>query len=94
MPTNVTESPWKPTRDRQDFSEELYIKITLSDCPADVIDSIPQSPSFYRITVNTTAGYFELPNYMNGGVAGPLLDQDPIYKCGIDCFTEGTDDAI
>ncbi|TKA34507.1 hypothetical protein B0A49_13230, partial [Cryomyces minteri] len=30
-----------------------------------------------------------LPNYMNGGVAGPLLDQDPNNLCGADCMGQG-----
>lgn len=87
MPADVTRSPWKSTRDRQDFSEELYLKVTLIRYQATVFDH--QDTSFYKITLNTTAGYFELPNYMNNGTAGPLLDKDPNNLCGNDCETEG-----
>lgn len=40
------------------------------------------------MTVNTTAGYFELPNYLNGKVAGFLLKEDPNTMCGDDCFPD------
>ncbi len=30
----------------------------------------------YRCVANTTAGYFMLPNYANGGNPGPLLPAD------------------
>ncbi|PKX90040.1 uncharacterized protein P174DRAFT_515258 [Aspergillus novofumigatus IBT 16806] len=67
---------------RSEFSETLYLNFTSTqgysgDTPAD--------GKLYRITVNTTAGYFELPNYMNEGVPGPLLEQDPVSLCGADC---------
>lgn len=35
-----------------------------------------------------TAGYFELPIYMNGQIAGPLLDKDPNNICGSSCETQ------
>ncbi|GAD99582.1 hypothetical protein PVAR5_8298 [Paecilomyces variotii No. 5] len=71
MPADLTQSPWKPTSNRQDFSEELFLNLTFYHS-----EVWNQSAINYRkMTVNTTAGYFELPNYMNGGVAGPLLDR-------------------
>ncbi|TVY18487.1 hypothetical protein LARI1_G005501 [Lachnellula arida] len=85
MPANLTQSPWKSTRARQDFSEELYINIT-----GDYIE-YGQSGGFFCVTVNTTAGYFELPNYMNNLAPGPLLEQGPDYLCGSDCESEGED---
>ncbi|KAL2811415.1 hypothetical protein BJX63DRAFT_444099 [Aspergillus granulosus] len=85
MPANVTESPWKATRDRHDFSEELYIDVTLENYNLGY-----NHRALYRITLNTTTGYFELPNYMNGGVAGFLLDQDPNELCDDRCeYQEG-----
>lgn len=87
MPANVTQSPWRPTRNRQDFSEELYLKVSVSF----PIDNIPPDNA-YKITLNTTAGYFELPNYMNGGTAGPLLDEDPNNICGNHCLPQGYKD--
>ena len=80
MPADLTQSPWKTTRARQDFSEELYINIT---------GGFNQPGGFYRVTVKTTAGYFELPNYMNNLAPGPLLEQAPDYLCGSDCESEG-----
>jgi hypothetical protein len=82
MSANLTKPQWQKTRDRQEFSEALYLNFTSTqgysgDTPAD--------GKLYRITVNTTAGYFELPNYMNEGVPGPLLEQDPVNLCGADC---------
>lgn len=90
MPGNMTKSPWISTRDRQDFSEVLYINTTLSGC---FVERGPGSGRaegslFHRLTVDTTGGYFELPNYMNGGLAGPLLDRDPNSICGNDCYPQ------
>ncbi|KAL4749465.1 hypothetical protein BDW72DRAFT_214052 [Aspergillus terricola var. indicus] len=86
MPDDITQSPWKATRDRQDFTEVLYLNITLSED----YSSGRSSPAYYRLTLNTTAGYFELPNYMNGGVAGPLLDKYSTGPCGSDCGNQGS----
>ena len=87
MPADLRQSPWRSTRDRQDFSEELYINVTMMGYT--ILPAIPAGGSLYRLTVNTTAGYFELLNYMNGGVVGPLLAKDPNNLCGADCETEG-----
>lgn len=70
MPANARQVPWKPSRSRQDFSEDLYINITTVD--RSNLDSYSM-----KLTVETTAGYFELPNYMNGDKPGPLLEQLP-----------------
>ncbi|KAJ7711730.1 hypothetical protein B0H16DRAFT_1815833 [Mycena metata] len=91
MPANVSASPWKATRDRQDFSEVLYLAVNLTAAGGwDV--QVPPGTYFARITVNTSAGYFELPNYMNGGVAGPLLAEDPTVRapgtCDVDCESQ------
>ncbi|KAF2098316.1 hypothetical protein NA57DRAFT_77105 [Rhizodiscina lignyota] len=84
MPANLTKSPWKATGDRQDFSEELYLNISGLDT-----GSAGDTQLYYKIVVNTTAGFFELPNYMNGGIAGPLLDRAPTLHpngaCGDAC---------
>lgn len=85
MPYNQAETPWKSTRLPQRFSEELYLNVSASGCLA----SYYPINNYYLLTINTSAGYFELPNYMNGGVAGPLLDQDPNSICGNDCASEG-----
>jgi hypothetical protein len=82
MPGNLTHSPWLPSRDRQSFTETLYINVSLVDYQ---FASQEQEVTYYRVTVNTTAGYFELPNYMNGNVAGPLLEKSPESICQKDC---------
>jgi hypothetical protein len=71
MPPGSTNSPWKPTRGRQDFTETLYINAT-NGMPGD------DDACIAKIELKTTAGMFEMPNYMNDGQPGPLLAKDPI----------------
>ncbi|KAL9064636.1 MAG: hypothetical protein Q9157_007761 [Trypethelium eluteriae] len=98
MPIDATISPWKYTRQRQDFSETLYVDFScnssfygnypVSDTTPDEnnVSNLPRIVNgTYRVNLNTTAGYFELPNAKNGGVAQPLLADDPKGHCGIDC---------
>ncbi|RJE26738.1 hypothetical protein PHISCL_00969 [Aspergillus sclerotialis] len=75
MPANASQPLWKPTRDRQDFSEELFVHTTVGRYEYTV-----------KITVDTTAGYFELPNYLNGGNPGPLLPKFPECTLESDCL--------
>jgi hypothetical protein len=82
MPADQRVSPWRATRDRQDFSESLYLNITYQSSS---YTRDKTTDTTFKITVNTTAGYFELPNYSNGGVPGPLLLKDPLLACGIEC---------
>ncbi|KUM64781.1 hypothetical protein ACN42_g2287 [Penicillium freii] len=88
MPADTRKSPWSSTRDRQDFSEELYVNITYggSSSTKESLDSY-----VVKITVNTTAGYFELPNYNNGGQAGPLLGKSPNCTDSNNCNTQYSD---
>jgi hypothetical protein len=91
MPANLTYSPWKPTHERQDFTEGLFLNVTLINYD-DIVEGESSSVanhSYYKVTVQTTGGYFELPNYMNNGIAGPLLNVDPSKVCGSDCAREG-----
>lgn len=76
MPANQTFSPWKPVRSRQDFSEVLYLQLSVDGW------ANGNEHGTFKITTNTTGGYFELPNYMNGNLPGPLLSDDPSYSCG------------
>ncbi|KAL4966396.1 uncharacterized protein BDV14DRAFT_188903 [Aspergillus stella-maris] len=87
MPGDITQSLWRATRDRQDFSEVLYLNVSQDG----YISSDYDRPitGFYRLTLDTTAGYFELPNYMNGGAAGELLENDPSDLCRDDCKEQG-----
>jgi hypothetical protein len=94
MPANSRSSTARATRDRQDFTEELFLNVTLN--------TVMQRPTqgrihynsdrpeseYFRVEVRTTAGYFELPNYMNGQVAGPLLRKFDLGYCGSDCMTQ------
>lgn len=89
MPYNVSVSPWKAQRSRQDFTEELYLNITFSGFDAKSLQfksSTPKAGTYaFKATLTTTGGYFELPNYMNGHLPGPLLDDDPEPHCGQQC---------
>jgi hypothetical protein len=94
MPANMTNSPWKNTRNRQDFSEQLFLNISFNDVVTDP-EGLPTLPGGeqFRLTMNTTAGYFELPNYMNGNFPGPLLDEDPNTVCGTECLGQGYNES-
>ncbi|KAJ5172624.1 hypothetical protein N7492_005217 [Penicillium capsulatum] len=91
MPGNQLPEPWKNTRDRQDFGEVLYLNITkLKPSDGPIAAANPKFTSVYvRVIVNTTAGYFELPNYMNGQTAGPLLERFPYDTCDSYCDNQG-----
>ncbi|CAN9135659.1 unnamed protein product [Alternaria alternata] len=65
MPTNISDTPWQATHNRQDITEELYLNITAG---------YEETPLYYRVTAKTSLGYFELPSAKNGNRAGPLLD--------------------
>ena len=79
MVVSSTVSPWTETRNRQNFTETLYINVTNPDI--DYSTSPLANGTLFRISLNTTAGYFELPSYMNNQTAGPLLDTDPTGDC-------------
>ncbi|KAF0331961.1 hypothetical protein GQ607_001081 [Colletotrichum asianum] len=68
MPGNLTTTPWKRTRDRQTFTENLYLNISFEQKEPKI--------SYWKISMSTTAGYFQLPNEWNQ-TAGELLDKDP-----------------
>ncbi|KAK5700653.1 hypothetical protein LTR97_005170 [Elasticomyces elasticus] len=85
MPSDQRHTPWKRTHSRQDFGEELYLNVTRADAG----QVYEPGGSLFQIIVNTTAGYFELPNYNNGQVPGPLLADDPNNHCDSYCETQG-----
>ena len=98
MPASSYSSISEPTRDRQDFTEEMFLNVTLNKAMQNGIrqwnlDNLPNAPEseYFRVQVRTTAGYFELPNYMNGKVAGPLLGKIPSDFCGTDCLGQFTE---
>ncbi|KAJ5833675.1 hypothetical protein N7474_001986 [Penicillium riverlandense] len=89
MPADVTQSPWSSTRDRQEFTETLYLNISVPQ--AIQYEGTPTGGALFEINVTTTAGYFELPNYMNDEIPGPLLESDPtISLCDADCIQQYT----
>ncbi|CAN9289767.1 unnamed protein product [Alternaria alternata] len=89
MPANLTQSPWRAVRTRQDITEELYLNISLvSVDPMQQYVTPEDQGGLFRISLDTTLGYFELPNYMNGEQPGPLLDEDPMNDCGGNCSNQ------
>lgn len=76
-PGNTRLSPWNNTSDRQDITEEFWLDY--QQTPHDGIWGNRDESSNYTQNCygNSTLGYFELPNYWNGHVAGPLLDKVP-----------------
>ena len=80
MPTAKSGSPWQATRDRQDISEEVYMDMTFGDLLKATGNQGPANQTFH-VVVNTTLGYFALPNYNSNGIAGPLLAKDPTSYC-------------
>ena len=44
-------------------------------------DTANPANATFKATVNTTLGYYELPNYNNSGNPGPLLARDPHNTC-------------
>ncbi|KAI4592006.1 hypothetical protein KJ359_011953 [Pestalotiopsis sp. 9143b] len=84
MPGDLTQPAWATNRSRQDCNEELYLRIRLENC-----SHYPSGEWSSKITLNTTVGYFELPNYANGELPGPLLD-DPDSHCGSSCESQVT----
>jgi hypothetical protein len=93
MPANQNSTPWKSTRLRQDFTEELYLNILVVGYELGFPSEPQTEGGTFKITSHTTAGYFELPNYINGGKAGPLLTGDPSDHGGLDCYAQGTSET-
>ena len=85
MPDDLSSTPWKNTRMRQDFLETLFINISRADAG----QTLEPGGSLYRIVLHTTAGYFQLPNYMNDEAPGELLEQDPNLFCDDMCEAQG-----
>ena len=81
---NLTRSPWRATRNRQDITELLYINATING-----FDWPRQDTTVFKVQANSSAAYFELPNYLNEGVAGPFLEKDPSSLCDEHCSSQG-----
>lgn len=80
IPNTKSGSPWQATRDRQDISEEMYMDMSFG-----LFDGVTGSQKLanqtFQVAVNTSLGYFALPNYNSSGIAGPLLAKDPDSYC-------------
>ena len=67
-------SPWNSTLRPQNILEHMWMDLEYTNLPGRNTYSPTAGSNFtLHCTSNTTLGYFELPNYWNGGVAGPLL---------------------
>ncbi|KAJ5175919.1 uncharacterized protein N7482_001796 [Penicillium canariense] len=93
MPGNVSKSPWKNQKNRQNISEELYLRMNFSNSESSWFSPLGVKSGLYsrKLTLQTTMGYFELPNYANDGFPGPLIEGDPfanatpnLYKRNLD----------
>ncbi len=73
-PGDILTSPWQPISDRQDVHEEFWLDFQRTR----LLDQQHGARNFTQHCYgNSTLGYFELPNYWNGHVAGSLLDKVP-----------------
>lgn len=72
MPNDQSKSPWRMTQDRQDISESLFLNFTFGTLYNPYSELNPPNATF-KLSANTTLGYFELPNYRIGPNGGPLL---------------------
>lgn len=74
-PGDTKSSPWEDTADQQDITEEFWLDYQRT---MGSIISIDRGRNYTQHCYgNSTLGYFELPHYWNGNVAGPLLDKVP-----------------
>jgi hypothetical protein len=87
MPNVTSKSPWVETRDRQEFSESLYLNISIRDSNVQTT-ALSAGSALYEITLRTTAGYFELPNFINNATPGALLESDPTPNCNKTCIRQ------
>ncbi|CAI6234488.1 unnamed protein product [Periconia digitata] len=83
---DIRKSPWKITRDRQDFSEALYFSLVSKRNETRMEDGEDETESYdypnrhFKVSAGTSFGYFELPSHFNNNTAGSLLDKDPLKR--------------
>ena len=80
VPGNLSASPWTLSRDRQDITEDIYIKVHVDYQVYEIWGSSfsangPPANFTVHCMANTTRGYFELPNWSNDFTPGPLLEK-------------------
>lgn len=73
IPKDLRITPWSPTRNRQDISEELYLGIYLVGTNY----GFDTDMHAWKLSADTSLGWFELPGEINNNTAGELLDEDP-----------------
>lgn len=66
-PGDLGKHPWTVSRNRQDLSEEVFLKF----------NGYQYDEGVLHCTGLTTRGYFELGNVHNGDIFGPLLEKWP-----------------
>ncbi|KAI9851606.1 MAG: hypothetical protein M1838_003200 [Thelocarpon superellum] len=72
----VDDSAWVSKQSRKDLTELMYLNLTATrgqNLVTDTNNDMHLAPTVHRVTVKSTLGLFELPNYKNQGVAGPLV---------------------
>lgn len=69
-------SPWTRSRDRQDITEKMWISVQVDQAFRERLAQ-PVTPFVISCTASSTRGYFELGNYQNDQVFGPLLEKWP-----------------
>lgn len=74
-PGRYGQSPWSLSRDRQDITEQLWIDVTSYNQLGEML-ILPINFTM-KCTTNTTRGYFEVNNYLNGNSPGPLVEKWP-----------------
>ncbi|KAL3959649.1 hypothetical protein ACCO45_004766 [Purpureocillium lilacinum] len=86
MPGNSPKTTWRAQRHRQHLHEELFVRLDLAEDPSGLSPAVGKY--MYQVILDTTAGYFELPNFMNGGFVSTLLNADPVKICSYawDCL--------
>jgi hypothetical protein len=79
VPGAYGKTPWTLSRDRQDISEDLWIDVFIPDTALTqgVLTELYATNFTLRCTSNTTRGYFEVNNNLNGNNPGPLLETWP-----------------
>jgi hypothetical protein len=81
VPRDSHNTPWTLSRNRQDISEDLFIKVhvpyeTYIEWTYD--GGIDEAKNItVQCTANTTRAYFELGNIRNNFTAGPLIEKWP-----------------
>lgn len=80
VPGSFIESPWTRSRDAETISEEVFFGMHVGEEAASIIDTSFAGSFGFHCTVNSTRGYFELPNAFNSLMPSALLERFPRGK--------------